>query len=558
MAKTKSAGMVYLVGAGPGDPRLITVGGVDALRRADVVVYDRLVHPSLLRHAPAAAERVYVGKQADRHSMQQDDINALLADRASEGKVVVRLKGGDPFVFGRGGEEADFVRKRGIPFVIVPGVTSAIAGPAYAGIPVTHRDAASSFAVITGHERDDNAPPLPAAGQGGLRESATRPAGAAEQRRRWDRIAHAADTLIFLMGVENLDEIVSQLLIHGRSPQTPISLTRWATWAGRQETLTGTLGDIVERVKAAGFKAPAVTVVGDVVLLRDELRWFDIGPLAGKRIVVTRAREQASELVDLLRDSGAEPIEFPLIKTMPPADGYAELDAAVQEIAKFDWVLFASQTAVSTFFNRLAEANTDARALAGVKIGAVGPATVSALAAHGIRADFTPDDGTGKALGEQLPGDGMNSIGIDFVAMELEDIDGLGSMTIGDLSAARILIPRAAAGEDALPAALTKRGAEVVLATAYETVIDGEGADMIRERIAEGSIDMITFTSSSTVRNFHEALNQLSPASITLACIGPSTAKTVREVLSREPEIVAETHTITGLVEAVEKWYAAG
>jgi uroporphyrinogen III methyltransferase/synthase len=525
---------------------LLTVGGAEALKRADVVVYDRLAHPSLLNHAPASAERVYVGKQADRHSMTQDNINELIAERAAEGKIVVRLKGGDPFVFGRGGEEADFVRQRGIPFVVIPGVTSAIAGPAYAGIPVTHRDAASSFAVITGHERDD-------AG-----ESGTRAAGAAEQRRRWDRIANAADTLIFLMGVENLDEIVSQLTANGRSAETPISLTRWATWAGRQETMTGTLGDIVERVRAAGFKAPAVTVVGDVVGLREKLRWFDLGPLAGKRIVVTRAREQASDLVELLREENAEPIEFPLIKTVPPADGYAELDAAIARIGDYDWVLFASQNAVNAFFSRLAIAGKDSRALANARVGAVGPATTAALASHGIVPDFIPTDATGKALGEQLPGDESSTIGVDVIAMELDDTDGLRSgFAIGDLASTRILIPRAATGEEALPDALVKRDAEVVLATAYETTIDGEGADVIRERLAEGSIDAITFTSSSTVRNFYEALGEVPPATVTLACIGPSTAKTCREVLAREPEIVAETHTIAGLLEALEERYAA-
>ena len=276
------AGTVYLIGAGPGDPKLITVGGADALRHADVVVYDRLAHPSLLDYAPAAAERVYVGKQADRHAMRQDDINALLADRGLSGKTVARLKGGDPFVFGRGGEEAEYLRERGVPFVVIPGVTSAIAAPAYAGIPVTHRDMSSSFAVITGHERDDS------------RESGTRLPGGAEQRRQWDKIAWAGDTLLFLMGVENLDEIVAKLIEHGRLPETPVALVRWGTWAGKQETLVGTLGGIVARVREARFQAPAVTIVGDVVSLRERLRWFDQGPLFGKRIVVTRAREAAS------------------------------------------------------------------------------------------------------------------------------------------------------------------------------------------------------------------------------------------------------------------------
>jgi len=541
--KNGKTGTVYLVGAGPGDPRLITVGGAEALRRADIVVYDRLAHPSLLDYAPGAAEKIYVGKKADSHSMVQNDINELLAKSALEGKTVVRLKGGDPFVFGRGGEEADYARERGIPFVVIPGVTSAIAGPAYAGIPVTHRDAASSFAVITGHERSDNG------------ESGTREPGAAEQRRRWDRIANAADTLVFLMGVENLDEIVEQLTCHGRSSDTPISLTRWATWAGRQKTITGTLSTIVEKVRSAGFKAPAIAVVGEVVNLRETLRWFDVGPLAGKRIVVTRAREQASDLVDLLRNANAEPIEFPLIKTVAPSDGYECLDEAIDDIQRYDWVLFASQTAVNVFFDRLFADGRDTRALATVQVGAVGPATSAALMQRCVVPDFVPMESTGKALGEQLPGDDTPIV--DVVSLELDDTEATPpSGPIQDLTGVRILIPRASIGEDALPDALTKRGAIVDLATAYETVIDGEGAEIIRERLEEGSIDAITFTSSSTVKNFVEALGAVPPKDVLLACIGPNTAKAVREHLGREPEVIAEKATIAGLMSAVEKWYA--
>ena len=537
--KNGKTGTVYLVGAGPGDPRLITVGGAEALRRADIVVYDRLAHPSLLDYAPSTAAKVYVGKQADRHSMVQDDINELLAVSALAGKTVVRLKGGDPYVFGRGGEEADYVRERGIPFVLIPGVTSAIAGPAYAGIPVTHRDAASSFAVITGHERNDNG------------ESGTREGGAAEQRRRWDKIANSADTLVFLMGVENLDEIVEQLTCHGRSADTPISLTRWATWAGRQKTITGTLSTIVEKVRSAAFKAPAIAVVGEVVNLREKLRWFDTGPLAGKRVVVTRAREQASDLVELLRNANAEPIEFPLIKTVAPSDGYEALDEAIDEVQRYDWVLFASQTAVNVFFDRLFADGRDTRALAAVKVGAVGPATSAALIQRCVVPDFVPMDSTGKALGEQLPGDDAPPM-IDMVAVELEDVDAPNPQ---DLTGVRILIPRASIGEDALPEALIKRGAIVDLATAYETVLDGEGAEIIRERLEEGSIDAITFTSSSTVKNFLEALGAVPSKDVALACIGPNTAKAVRESLGREPEIIAEKATIAGLMAAVEKYY---
>jgi len=510
-------GKVYLVGAGPGDPKLITVGGADALSIADVVVYDRLAHPSLLGRAPETAERIYVGKQADRHAMKQENINALIAERAQAGQVVVRLKGGDPFVFGRGGEEAEYLRERDIPFVVIPGITSAIAGPAYAGIPVTHRDAASSFAVITGHERDD------------ARESATRAPGAAEGRRRWDRIAHAADTLVFLMGVENLDEIVGKLIENGRSPETPVALVRWATWAGRQATLTGTLADIVTKVREAGFTAPAVTVVGDVVALRENIRWFDRGGLSGKRILVTRAREQASDLVDLLRAAHAEPIEFPVIKTVPPADSYEALDTALVNLTYFKWVVFASAPAVKAFFERLNANGADARALSGLRIAAVGPATAQALRARGIERDFLPDVATGAALAQTLP---------------------------GDLEGVRILVPRAAEGDPSLIEILESRGALPAVAAAYETVIDGEGAAEVIEALQGGDVDAVTFTSSSTVKNFAAAAGLTDfPTGIVSACIGPSTAQTFADLFGRAPDITAATHTISGLMASVEEYW---
>ena len=508
-----------MIGAGPGDPRLITVGGKEALECADVVVYDRLAHPVLLNYAPASAERVYVGKQADRHAMKQENINELLAERASRGLRVARLKGGDPFVFGRGGEEAEYLRERGIRWVLIPGVTSAIAAPAYAGIPVTHRDAASSFAVITGHERDDR------------RESGTRVAGQSEGRRQWDKIANAADTLLFLMGVENLTEIVSELQKHGRSPATPVALVRWGTWAGQQETLVSTLEHVVDDVQNAQFKAPAVTIVGEVVGLRERLRWFDLGPLSGKRIVVTRAREQASAFAAKLRDRNAEPIEFPLIRASEPEDNYAALDREILATPVPSWLLFLSISSVDAFFARLDCLGKDARHLSSSRIGCVGSATAKSLAKYGVRADFVSRGTTGNALGEELP---------------------------GDLIDQRVLIPRAAIGDEGILSILKERGAHVTAPTAYCTVVDGENVDEIRARLADGTIDVLTFTSSSTVRNFVTALGTADlPENICVACIGPSTAETARTVLGREPEIVAEDHTVEGLLVALEKYFAA-
>jgi len=508
-------GTVFLAGAGPGDPGLITIAARDALAGADVVYYDRLSHPSLLNYCRLGAERVFVGKKSATHYVKQEDTNSLIAEAALAGKQVVRLKGGDPFVFGRGAEEAEYLRERGIPFVIIPGISSAIAAPAYAGIPVTHRDASSSFAVITGHERDD------------AKESGTRDAGAAEQRRRWDRIAWAADTLIFLMGVENLPEISARLIENGRDADTPVALVQWGTWT-RQKVATGTLATIVDVAKAEGITAPAVTVIGDVVNYREALRWFDVGPLFGKRIVVTRAREQASELSDKLLRLGAEPIEFPTIRIMPMSEGdYKELDRALFNndggISHYDWVVFTSANGVKYVFDRLAARGGDARAFGRVQVAAIGPATAAALRERGIIADFVPTEFVAEAVAAQFPEK--------------------------NLSGKAILIPRALEARDVLPETWRAAGATVDVVAAYKTERADEGADDIRERLERGEIDMITFTSSSTVKNFAEALggNISIPASVLLVCIGPVTAQTCRESL-REPDRIASDYTIEGLI----------
>jgi uroporphyrinogen III methyltransferase/synthase len=511
LASVVSPAVVYLIGAGPGDPGLLTVAGRDALAHADVVIYDRLAHPSLLGWARADAERLFVGKQSARHFVRQEDTNALMAERALAGKTVARLKGGDPFVFGRGGEEAEYLRERGVPFVVVPGVTSAIAAPAYAGIPVTHRDAASSFAVITGHERDD------------AKESGTREAGAAEGRRRWDRIAWAADTLVFLMGVEALDEIAMRLIENGRDPETPVALVQWGTWT-RQRVVTGTLATIVGVVREAGITAPAVTVIGEVVRWREKLQWFDNRPLFGKRILVTRAREQASALTDRLRALGAEPIEFPTIRIAPPADGYAALDAALTRLATYDWIVFTSANGVAHLFDRLAAAGRDARAFGAARVAAIGPATADALARHGIRADFTPAEFVAEAVLAQFP----------------EPVGGKW-----------ILLARAAEARDLLPDTWRSNGAAVDVVAAYQTELETEGADSVRALLEAGEIDVLTFTSSSTVRNFVQAIGETPvPTTTRIAAIGPITAQTCRELL-REPDAIADTYTIEGLVETL-------
>ena len=410
-----SPGLVSLIGAGPGDPGLLTVRGRERLQTADVVVYDRLAHPSLLGYARPDAELVYVGKASAQHAMKQGDINALLIDRAKQGKSVARLKGGDPFVFGRGGEEAEECRAVGVPFEIVPGVTSAIAAPAYAGIPVTHRDMASSFAIVTGHERDDS------------RESGTRLPGEAEQRRNWANIARAGDTLIFLMGVEALPDIAARLQENGRDPQTPVALVQWGTWT-RQQVVTGTLATIVDEVKRAGLTPPAVCVVGEVVKLREKLRWFDdpqTHPLFGKKIVVTRAREQASALSDLLRARGAEPLEFPAIE-IARLDDYAELDNALARLDTYRWMIVTSTNTVPVLAERLNALGHDARAFHATRIAAIGPATRDALHQRlGLRADYIPTEAVAEAILAEWPD--------------------------ADVTGQRILLPRALEAREILP-----------------------------------------------------------------------------------------------------------
>jgi uroporphyrinogen III methyltransferase/synthase len=519
-------GIVYLIGAGPGDPGLLTLRGRELLAQADVVVYDRLVHPAVLDYARAEALRVFVGKASARHTLTQEEINALLIRHAQEGKRVARLKGGDPFVFGRGGEEAEACRTAGVPFVVVPGITSAIAAPAYAGIPVTHRDAASSFCVITGHERED------------AKESGRRTAGQAEGRRDWARLARAADTLIFLMGVEALPEIVARLQEHGREPETPIALVQWGTWP-QQRVVSGTLANIVDRVREADLRPPAVCVVGEVVRLRERLRWFDDPkrqPLFGKRIVVTRAREQASGLVDMLRARGAEVLEYPTIR-IEKLEDMTKLDEALRSLARYAWMVITSVNTVPVIAERLEALELDARAFAMTKVAAIGPATASVLREKlGIRADFVPTEAVAEALVDQWP-----------------DMEMRGK---------RVFLPRAREAREVLPERLRAMGAMVDVIPVYETVAMEQPGTLLEDLMA-GNIDAITFTASSTVKNLMQALAIGSAESklraylkgVCLAVIGPVTGQTLKEY-GFEPTIVAEEHTMAGLVKALESYFA--
>jgi uroporphyrinogen III methyltransferase/synthase len=494
-------GIVYLVGAGPGDPGLITVAGRDCIRRAEVLVYDRLVGAALLAEAPLACERIDVGKQAGRHALPQAEINALLVARCRAGQVVTRLKGGDPFVFGRGGEEAEALAAAGLPFAVVPGVTSAIAAPAYAGIPVTHRALASAVHILTGHE------------------DPTKP----ESRLAWEHIAPGDDTLVVLMGMEHLAGITAQLIAHGRPAGTPAALIERGT-TPRQRTLTGTLADIAARAAAAGLAAPAVLVVGAVVGLRARLAWFDRRPLFGKRVLVTRAQAQASALSERLAALGAEPIELPTIRILPPADE-GPLDAALARLGEYDWVIFTSANGVAHAFARLAAQGRDARAFAGCRLAAIGPATAAALAERGLRADRVAAEAVAEGLLATLAGE--------------------------ELAGRRVLLPQAEQAREALAAGLTARGAVVEVVAAYRTV--PEAADPAALALVRaGQIDVVTLTSASAARHLAAALGgELGGLERALvAAIGPVTAAAAAE-LGLRVGVVAAEHTIPGLVAAI-------
>ena len=502
------AGKVYMVGAGPGDPGLITVKGLEYLKKADVIIYDRLLDDLLLDSAAPAAERIYVGKAAGEHTRPQAEINQLLVTKTKEGKTVVRLKGGDPFVLGRGGEETEVLAQNSIPFEVVSGITSAIAVPAYAGIPVTHRGLASSFAVITGHEDPDKE----------------------ESSINWEKLATGVDTLIFLMGMKSLPGIVSKLIEFGRPPDTPVAVIKEGT-KPQQKTVVGSLMDIVAKVKGNHLTPPVIIIVGEVVRLRDKLRWFDNRPLSVKRILVTRARHQASALSRLLAERGAEPIELPSIDIQPIADS-TELDQAISNLTDYHWIIFTSTNGVVSFWQRLNNLKLDSRALCGRQIGAIGPATAAALVSRGVTPDYVPEIYTTEGI-----------------------LAGLGHL---DIIGQRFLLPRAEMADKDLVQGIRKLGAEVHEVTAYHTLPASESIAEAKRMLISGEIDVITFTSSSTVTNLVAAF-QGEPLPINqakIACIGPKTAEAASKA-GLKVDILASEQTILGLVSAIEEYFGA-
>jgi len=508
MGRNQLKGKVILTGAGPGDPGLLTIRAREAIQSADVLIYDYLANPEFLDYRREGAEIYYVGKKGDDHTLPQEGINDRILREARAGKLVVRLKGGDPFIFGRGGEEAEELVKNGIDYEVIPGVTAGGAATAYAGIPLTHRSFTSTVAFITGHEDPTKT----------------------GSRIAWDKIATGIGTLVFYMGIKNLPHITSSLVKHGRSPETPAAVIRWGT-TPRQETVVGTLATLVDLVEARGIRPPAITVVGEVISLKGKLDWFERRPLFGKNIVVTRAREQASEFAEMLDKKGAHVLQFPSIEIVPPSS-WEPLDRAIRELESYHWVIFTSINGVSYFLERLRHQGRDIRDLKGIKICAIGPRTAEGIEKLGVRVDFVPSEYRAEAI-----------------------IEGLKEK---DLTGKRLLLPRAREAREILPEKLSALGAVVDVVEAYQAVRPDGKREEIRAMLKEGTIHMVTFASSSTVRNFLEMFESGEGArllrKIPVACIGPITEGTAREK-GLTPAVVPKEYTLGAMTEAITEYF---
>ena len=501
-------GTVYLVGAGPGDPGLLTRRGGELLARADTIVYDALCNPDLLRLAPDTAEIIYGGKRANQHALTQDQLNELLVKHAKLGKTVIRLKGGDPFLFGRGGEEAERLAKAKIQFEIVPGVTSISAVPAYAGIPTTHRDHCSSITVLTGHEQP----------------------GKPNTAINWAHVASEPGTKIILMGIERLRDITEQLLKNKLAANTPAALIRWGT-TGRQQTLTGTLGDIADTAEKEKFEAPAIIIVGGVVGLREKLRWFDQKPLFGQRVVVTRTRAQASALTAQLTELGADVLEIPTIKITEPDDKHRLKDGLLG-LGSYQWLIFTSPNGVDRFFDYFFRAFEDLRELGGCRIAALGPATTAKLEALHMKVDLMPKDYTAAGVAQAFA---------DSKEFDIEN-ENIGLF-------------RAQVANPELPKALEALRAIVDDIPVYKTIPETEDRTGTVARMEAEGAHWITFTSSSTVENFDARFGlakTLKQHAMQPISIGPETTRTL-EALGVEPALEANPHSIPGVVEALRK-----
>ncbi len=500
--RKQKRGKVILVGAGPGDAGLLTLKGAEWLSRSDAVMYDWLANSEILKLAPRA-EKIFVGKKGGTSYKKQSEINRMLVKLAQKGKLVVRLKGGDPFIFGRGGEEAEFLVRHQIPFEVVPGVTAGVGAPAYAGIPLTDRRFASEVTFLTGHEDPSKKSSL----------------------LDWRSLARSGGTLVSFMGVRTLPHMVRSLLISGKSPKTPVAVIEWGTFP-HQRVIDGTLADIVRKTQKAKIDSPALTVIGEVVGLRKRLAWFEKKPLQGKTVLVTRARSQASELTKRLLENGAEVFEFPTIEIKPPADP-KWMDREIRRIGDYDWVVFTSINGVQSFFDRMRRLGKDARIFSGVRIAAIGEATARALAERGLRSDLVPREFTSLALFESL----KNS---------------------GEIRGKKFLLARADIAPPDLRRALENQGGRVTELEAYRTKRSSGDKRELLHRIQGGKIDYVTFTSSSTVDNFFRAVPPVLRKRIRsrFISIGPMTSRTLRRHGFR-PDREARIHTVDGLVEVL-------
>lgn len=503
----KQSGIVYLVGAGPGDAGLLTLRGAELLRRADMVVYDALVNRDLLRLAPPTAECVFGGRRANETANEREAVLKSLISHARAGKTVVRLKGGDPYVFGRGGEEAERLADEGVPFEVVPGVSSFVAVPNYAGVPVTHRDHCSRLTIITGHGD---------------------PTGAAASV-DWAAEAKLPGTKVVMMGTERLGQIAEILIANGMSPETPVALARWGT-TGRQTSLEGTLATIGALIAKTNFAPPSVAVIGDVVKLRSKLNWFEQRPLFGQRMVVTRSREQAGPFAKQLRDLGADVLEIPVIKSAPPAN-HADIVDALLELNAYDWLVFTSPNGVTAFFDLFFKRFQDLRDIGGVRLAAVGPATAAKLRELHLQVDLMPDEALGAKIAKAFS--------------KFESLENL-----------RVCLLRAEVANQDLPEALEALGAIVDDVAVYRTEAETEDPTGAGQVLLETGADWITFTSGSTVEHFHarfklpELLKKFPKTK--LATIGPETSKAL-QTLGLKPAVEAKEHTADGLVEALLK-----
>jgi uroporphyrinogen III methyltransferase/synthase len=493
-------GKVYVVGAGPGDIGLLTIKGLHCIQIADVVVYDFHINAQMLNYAKRDAEFIYAGKRGGHHELSQDEINRLLVEKALEGKIVCRLKGGDPFVFGRGGEEIQELRSAGVAYEIIPGISSAIAAPAYAGIPLTHRGLASSVAIITGCE-------TPSKGESII---------------KWDKIATATDTLVFLMAIRNLDCVAENLISHGKSPQTPVAVVRWGT-RPEQKVVIGTLATIVDQIKAEEITPPSVVVVGDVVKLREELKWYEAKPLFGHRVLITR---QYNEKYDRLQELGAEVIELPTIEIVPP-DNYDDLDRCIRSINVYHWLVFTSANAVKFFFKRYRELDLDIRDIKGLNICCIGQATAKEARVYGVKIDLIPEE--------------FNAEGLVDNFQNPKDL--------------RFLLPRAEIARELFPEKIRELGGSIDAPIAYRTIAPLSVAKVKRLKrfLKEGRITVATFTSAQTFHNFRDVVGEDFKEllhNVAIAAIGPVTAKAI-EKTGLQARIVPKDATIEAMVDAI-------